>query len=136
MLIAFGLVLLSLLPLLQPHWTIARVERELQNDFVGERVLRSAYIHLLQQLYLNAIPWEQIASKQEVRFQEPFASELQQLGFEGYWSMQQKARKGEKIAQYSYAATIRLEPISGGEDRVALYRIFITRDRSEQLGET
>lgn len=91
-LIAFSLLLLCLIPLIQPHLVMIQSEHEFIHEVQLDRLVNELYADLLvKDFYNQRISWDAIASKREI----PLASEaVQDLGFQGSYTITHLAPSG------------------------------------------
>lgn len=59
-LIAFAIVALCALPLLMPHFEMLRAQTNYRNQLALDHAVNLFYGQIMQQLYLNQIPWENL----------------------------------------------------------------------------
>lgn len=62
-LIAFAIVVLCALPLLTPHYAMLRAQQTYRNQLNLDHAVNLFYGQVIQQLYLNQIPWEDLQQK-------------------------------------------------------------------------
>ena len=61
--IAFAIVVLCALPLLAPHFAMLRAQQTYRDQLNLDHAVNLFYGQLMQQLYLNQIPWEDLQKK-------------------------------------------------------------------------
>lgn len=62
-LIAFAIVVLCALPLLAPHFEMLRAQTNYRNELALDHAVNLFYGQIIQQLYLNQLPWEELQSR-------------------------------------------------------------------------
>lgn len=94
-LIALSLVLLCLLPLLQPHIVMIQDEKDFTRDVQLDRVVNQLFADLLvQEFYNQRIGWDAIAAKREVAIP---SDAVKKLGYQGSYTISHVAPKGEAL---------------------------------------
>lgn len=61
--IAFAIVVLCALPLLAPHFAMLRAQQTYRDQLNLDHAVNLFYGQLMQQLYLNQIPWEDLQNR-------------------------------------------------------------------------
>lgn len=78
------LTALCVFPLIYPHVLMLKTEREFAYALKRDRAMGLAYVHVLEELYENRLPWSSI-EKEEI-FSIDF-QEVRALGFEGSYQV-------------------------------------------------
>ena len=61
--IAFAIVVLCALPLLAPHFAMLRAQQAYREQLALDHAVNLFYGQIVQQLYLNQIPWDDLQKK-------------------------------------------------------------------------
>jgi hypothetical protein len=134
-LIAFALVSLSMIPLMRPHIVILQEEKAFLKELELDKRVNQFYVDMLESLYNNRIPWEEITQGTEGVFTE---EALRSLPYKGKWKLEAVKNKPKKVeVQYpeSYhliELNLSFTPVHG-KDREKntkdfSFTIFITRE--------
>lgn len=144
--IAFGLVVLCVFPLLAPHVAMLKAQRTFIRKVDLDHVVNLLYASVLEQLYINSISWGDIAQNTFTIHPE----ELQKLGyasiltFAGSYNFNEvspRFKPSDPNAPYSLhlvTLTFNFLPVelSGASDEVKQksilkyrYEVFLVRDR-------
>jgi hypothetical protein len=90
--VSLFLVVLCLIPLLQPHAVILMEEKRFVREVQLDRVANLVYAEVLQSLYAQAVSWEEIQSGG--RWTPMDSDELERLGYVAEWRV--KLGKGKE----------------------------------------
>lgn len=110
-LIAFALVALCVLPLIYPHVFILRSEKKFIATVELDHLVNHMFADILQKLYQNEIPWQDIESGREIPIDETWLEHLgykQMLPFTGTYQFIKARQKPDKPAEVT-AYLFRLE---------------------------
>lgn len=97
--IAMALVALCALPLIFPHVAILKAEKAFNDDLELDHIVSLLYAHLLEKLYLNEIPWNDIMEGK----MQPIESDLlesigynKKIRFKGFYCFHEIKHKPPK----------------------------------------
>lgn len=107
-LIAFTIVALALLPILEPHLEMLRQEKVFIREVEADRVAQLLYADLLEKgFYQQAVFWNAIATEQLFEIADP---RLDAINFRGYYKMKpfrrQRGELSENIRNYLIRITL------------------------------
>lgn len=92
--IAFALVVLTILPLIYPHTYILRTQKEFIKEIDLDLWVNNHYANLIEQLYKNQIPWDVISG------QRTLSLNPENLPFSGTLQFTQLKSKPDEITTY------------------------------------
>lgn len=141
-LIAFMLVVMCAIPLVEPHTAILTEQKRWIRTVQLDHFVNLFYAKITEQLYLNQIDWDTIVSGREVLITQDQMKELigTPLPFQGKYFFKVKRFKpgGESLYRH-YLLSLNFEFLKKGEKKNPLtftYILFVVRDLSDgQLSE-
>jgi len=143
-LIAFALIVLCVLPLIYPHVAIYKAQNTFVRKIELDHVVNLLYGRVLEKLYMNTIPWNDLAQTtfhvdgellKEVQFNKPFYFTGSYNFFETPSKF--KPKKPENYSLHLYKLTFNFVPIefAKGSNDVKesnlikyQYDVFVVRD--------
>lgn len=144
-LIAFALIVMCIIPLLYPHTFILKEQKQFIHRIELDHVVNLLLADITERLYLNEIPWNDIANKTVFQIEETELRRInysRSLPFKGSYQFGETIHKPKGEAAYSlYLLTLDItftpEPPSKHkkEEYVYHYDIFLVRDLGT-AGET
>jgi hypothetical protein len=126
--IAFGLIVLCVLPLIYPHTYILRAQKEFIQEVELDHYVNSHFADLVELLYKNQVPWDVISGKQTIPLNPP------KLPFKGTLQFEELKSKPEDSPTYEvylFEITYRFT-----NDFTYTYHLMIIRDlTAEKMSE-
>lgn len=140
-LIAFLLVVLCAIPLIAPHVTIFRDQNAFLDRIELDYAINEEYAKIIEQLYRQNIPWENIATSAKVKIEKYTlkASDGHPLPFEGHYTLSVPKKKPSEDKPFTVnllKLSYKIKPQkSDGKEISYEYDIFLPRQLSGETPE-
>lgn len=144
-LIAFFIVVMCALPLIFPHVVIYKEQQQFTSKIELDLAVNKFYAEIVQKLYRNEIPWNDIEQSRELSIDDDFlrrAEYLRYLPYIGRYQFQEVRRKRKKdgtFTVYLIKLNFNFVPKNNLNEKPLnyTYDIFVVRDiKTEASDET
>ena len=96
--IAMLLIVTCVAPALHIYMNMYKLETQSMQNYEADHLARLLYVEIVEQLYLNAIPYEDILSGTDRTVESAYTEQLNAIGFTAHYNlskMKQKTVKGK-----------------------------------------